>query len=70
MIRDRVYGRTWISHQGKPTEYQVEKLIKHLNVNPKLAEKSMGRAIDVVKVEGRVDGGEERSVKPPSTLRD
>lgn len=45
-------------------------MIGKLDVDPCLARKCMRGAIDVVELDGRVDGGKERSVEPATALRD
>lgn len=57
------------THEAEPREDQVEGLVDELDVDPELAHEGVRRAINVVKVNGTVDRGEERAVQPPAPLR-
>jgi len=56
------------NHKGKPRKDKIENLVEHLHMDPKLAEESMRRAIDVMEMHNTVDGREERAVQPPPAL--
>lgn len=43
------------THQGEPRKDEVERLIQHLHVDPKLAYKGMRRPIDVRKLHSTMD---------------
>jgi hypothetical protein len=39
-------------------------------MNPEFAKDGVAAPVDIIKVEGRVNGGEETAVKPPPPLAD
>jgi hypothetical protein len=64
------HKRDIIISQREPSEYEVENLVRELDVDPGLADERVGRAVEVVEVHKRVHGGEEGAVEPSTTLRD
>ena len=46
----------------EPGEDEVEELVEHLDVDPEFAQEGVGGAVDVVKVDCAVHGGEEGAV--------
>lgn len=60
----------WSTHQSKPGENEVERLVHHLNVDPELPAKRMRGSVNVIELDGGMDCGEEGTIQPSSTLRD
>jgi len=56
--------------ERKPRKYQVKHLIDKLNMDPRLTCKRMRGTVYVGELDGRMDGSEERSIKPATALGD
>lgn len=67
-VKNKVRENKRKPYQSEPRENQIEKLVKHFHVDPELAKKRVWRAINIIEVEGTVNGGEEWTVEPSSTL--
>jgi len=57
------------TYESEPRKDEIEQLIEHFNMDPQLAHEGMRRAVDVVEMDSTVDGGKERTVQPPTALR-
>lgn len=56
--------------EGCPGEEQLDSVVNELELQDPLAEKALARGPDAEHIDGGMESGKERAVKPTTTLRD